>query len=370
MEGTASENPEAEGGNKQDQKSIIIVYNTNHIYHKSDLVSPENPERLKKMMNFLKHEAYLFRSGVKLHTRFRSAQLRDLLRVHTRNYVETIAKNSKQGGFFGDSTYFTASTAQVAQKAAGAAIEAGRRVYNGSCKYAFAAIRPPGHHARREQFGGFCIYNNSAILARYLQEVKKVKKVMIVDWDAHSANGTMDIFYDDPSVMLVSIHQDPRDFYPFKGFAGQVGRGDGLGYTVNLEVPKGSGDGVYKLAMRQLILPLIDEYKPDYIIGCNGFDIHHSDIYTSLNVTANGIYDFISQLSRGNEGKLALLMEGGYHLQNGRLAATLLNSLLKRENPYPEDTDSLNSVVTSESKNFKIVEARIQLLLRTLSDIR
>jgi acetoin utilization deacetylase AcuC-like enzyme len=200
--------------------------------------------------------------------------------------------------------------------------------------------------------------------------VKKVKKVLIVDWDAHSANGTMEIFYDDPTVMLISLHQDPKAFYPFKGFSGQVGKGKGLGYTVNLELPKGSGDGIYKLAFRELITPIIDDYKPDFIIGCNGFDIHYSDMYTNLNVTANGIYDFVSNLSKGWEGKLAILMEGGYHLNNGRLTATVLNAMLRNENPYKEDSDSLNSIVGSQEKNYKIVENRIQLLKRTLRDIR
>jgi acetoin utilization deacetylase AcuC-like enzyme len=350
--------------------AITIVYNANHINHKSDLTSPENPDRLNKMMSFLKKEVYLFRSGVRLHTRFKSARLEDVLRVHSPIYVDNVKKYSKQEGFFGDSTYFTIYTPEVALKSAGGAIEAGRRVVNGSCKFAFATIRPPGHHAGRESFGGFCIYNNSAILARYLQEIKNVKKIMIVDWDAHSANGTLEIFYEDPTVMLISIHQDPRKFYPFKGFAGQVGKGDGLGYTANLELPPGSGDGIYKLALNKLILPLIEDYKPDFIIGCNGFDIHYSDIYTDLNATANGIYDFVSRLSKGKEGKMALVMEGGYHLNNGRLAATVLNALLRRKNPYPEDSDSLNSVVASSDKNFKIVDAKIELLLRTLKDIQ
>lgn len=360
----------AELAETNQRRPIIIVYNTNHIYHKSDLTSPENPKRLVGMMNFLKHEAYLFRLGVKMHTRFRSARKEDLLRVHSQHYLNTIAKNSEEGGFYGDSTYFSKATPRVAQKAAGAAIEAGRRVYKGDCKFAFAAVRPPGHHAGINSFGGFCIYNNAAILARYLQEVKNVKKIMIVDWDAHSANGTMEIFYEDPTVLLLSIHQDPRKFYPFKGFAGQVGRGEGLGYTVNLEVPQGSGDWIYKLAMRELVLPMIEDYKPDFIIGCCGFDLHHSDIYTDLNVTANGLYDFVLNLCKGNGGKLAIVMEGGYQLNNGRLAATMLNAMLQRENPYQEDTDSLNSVFGSRDKNYKIVKAKIELLKRTLRDIR
>lgn len=350
--------------------SIIVVYNTNHVYHKSALLSPESPDRLTNIFSFLKRESYLYRLGVRLLTRFKPASKKDVLRVHNGNYIENVIKNSEQEGFFEDSTYFSPSTASVALKAAGGAIEAGRRVMNGSCKFAFAAVRPPGHHAGKESFGGFCIYNNAAILARYLQKKKNVKKVMIIDWDAHSANGTMDIFYDDPSVLLVSIHQDPRKFYPFKGFAGQVGKGEGLGYTVNLEVPRGSGDSIYRLALKGLILPQIDDFKPDFIIGCNGFDIHHSDIYTDLNVTANGIYDFITGLSRGWEGKMAITMEGGYHLNNGLLTATVLNALLRHENPYSEDTDSLNSVVASTDKNYKVVEARIELLKRTLRDVR
>jgi acetoin utilization deacetylase AcuC-like enzyme len=180
----------------------------------------------------------------------------------------------------------------------------------------------------------------------------------------------MDIFYDDPSVMMVSLHQDPRNFYPHKGFAGQVGKGEGLGFTVNLGLPAGSGDSIYRLAMKDLVQPLIKDYKPDFIIGCNGFDIHHSDTYTGMNVTANGIYDFITRLSAGWEGKMALVMEGGYSSNNGKLTATVLNALLNHPNPYMEDTDKLNSIVATKDKNYKVVENRIELLKRTLQDVR
>lgn len=370
MEGREEKDGPEAGNNRIKNSSVIVVYNSDHIHHKTRLSSPENPKRLTSILNFVKHESNLYRLGVRLLTRFRAARIKDLTRVHNQTLIDKVIKSSETEGFFEDSTYFTPTTFNVALKAAGGAIEAGRRVINGNCKYAFAAIRPPGHHAGRDYFGGFCIFNNAAILARYLQEVKNVRKIMIVDWDAHSANGTMDIFYDDPTVMLLSVHQDPRKFYPFKGFAGQVGKGEGLGYTVNLEIPRGSGDSIYRLAMKDLILPEIEDYRPDFIIGCNGFDIHHSDIYTDLNVTANGLYDFISMLSARWEGKMALVMEGGYSSNNGKLTATVLNALLKHPNPYMEDTDKLNSIVASSDKNYKIVQARIDLIKRTLRDVR
>jgi acetoin utilization deacetylase AcuC-like enzyme len=173
----ASETPER-GNNRIKNSSVIVVYNSDHINHKTKLTSPENPRRLTSILNFVKHESNLYRLGIRLLTRFRSARLKDLLRVHSQGLIDKVIKSSETEGFFEDSTYFTPNTFTVAMKAAGGAIEAGRRVVNGNCKYAFAAIRPPGHHSSRDQFGGFCIFNNAAILARYLQEVKGLKKIM------------------------------------------------------------------------------------------------------------------------------------------------------------------------------------------------
>ncbi|MCK5561680.1 MAG: hypothetical protein KAJ51_13845, partial [Thermoplasmata archaeon] len=237
---------------KLESQKIAIIYNHKHIRHKSAIPSPENPERLLNIINLLKREQVnVFNKDCKLVSEFEAAKPQDILRVHTRKYLDFVKSYSKKGGgFLGDSTYFTPFTYSSALLAAGGALKAGDVVLKDGYEFSLALIRPPGHHATADKYGGYCIFNNSAVLARFLQRKRKLSKIMILDWDAHSANGTMQIFYDDPTVLVISIHQDPHGFYPNTGFMEQLGRGDGLGYNINIEMPKDSGDNEYTLVFK------------------------------------------------------------------------------------------------------------------------
>ena len=191
---------------------------------------------------------------------------------------------------------------------------------------------------------------------------------MIIDWDAHSANGTQQIFYNDPTVLLVSIHQDPHGFYPNTGFTEQLGRGEGLGYNINIEMPKDSGDKEYMLAFKEIILPIFNSYTPDFIIGCNGFDAYYKDPYTKLKLTSNGYYYIGRTLGKIMKHKLTVLIEGGYHSHNGELTHTIINGLLGLPNPFKAQHDSLALSVTSSEKVRKILVDKIGLLKRLLAE--
>ena len=352
---------------KTEAVRLAIIYNPSHITHRSESSSPEMPERLVKIMDVLKKREKIFNSHCKLISDYPPATEEDLLRVHTEQYIEFI-KNyaAKGGGFLGDSTYITKTTHELALLAVGGAIRAAEEVLAGKAEFGIALIRPPGHHASKDKYGGYCIYNNAAVLARYLQAKKGLGKIFILDWDAHAANGTLNIFYDDPSVMLVSMHQDPHNFYPKTGFISQLGKSKGIGYSINMEMPRGSGDEEYLTVFNELVLPLFEKYKPDFVIGCNGFDPHHSDQYTNLQLTGMGYYKFSEIFREHMKNKMVILMEGGYNPYMGELTLTIINGLLGQPNQFKDKHISLVQKVLSDEKiqivfNNKLKELKYNL---------
>ena len=344
-------------------KGLVVIYNPSHIGHRPVGSSPEMPERLIKIMDILKRREKVFNDRCRLISDYPPASETDLLRVHTRDYINFI-KNyaSKGGGFLGDSTYITKSTHDLALLAVGGAIRTAKEVIECNMEFGLGLIRPPGHHASRDKYGGYCIYNNAAVLARYLQAKFGFQKILILDWDAHAANGTMDIFYDDPSVMLISLHQDPHTFYPKTGFISQMGKSNGVGYTVNMEMPRGSGDDEYLSVFDELVLPLYQNFKPDFVIGCNGFDTHHSDQFTDLQLTSHGYYKFCTYFRKYMINKMVILMEGGYNPYMGELTHTLINGLLGKPNPFNDPHLSLIQKVVSDEKIQIILNKKLKEL--------
>ena len=205
----------------------------------------------------------------------------------------------------------------------------------GKIDNAFALVRPPGHHASRNAAGGFCYFNNAAIIIRGLQAKYGLKKVFLFDWDAHAGNGTMDIFYDDPSVLNVSIHQDPRTFYPGTGFVEQTGIRRGAGYTVNIPVPAGTGDTDYVHILKDFVAPLMRRYRPEFVVVCAGQDSHEDDAMSALSLTENGYAEMtrliLVEAKKMCGGRMIVVLEGGYELgsfvrSNYAIASTLLGT--------------------------------------------
>jgi acetoin utilization deacetylase AcuC-like enzyme len=250
----------------------------------------ERPERLTKAMIYLERSG-VFGERCDLVKDKHYASEADLLQVHSEEYVKFVKSYSASGGgFLGDSTYMTSHSFEVTTLAAGAAIHAGELVLSGKYSAAMAIIRPPGHHAGIDKYRGFCIFNNVAVLARYLQKKKGIGKVMIIDWDAHAGDGTMEIFYNDPTVMVLSLHRDPHDFYPRKGFSSQIGEGQGKGYTANVEMPMGAGDEEYAFAFDEFVLPVMRRFSPDFVICSCGFDAYYKEQHIKLNLTSAGYH--------------------------------------------------------------------------------
>jgi acetoin utilization protein AcuC len=187
------------------------------------------------------------------------------------------------------------------------------------------------HHAKRNFGEGFCIYNDVAFCAKYLIEKYNLKKVLILDTDAHAGNGTLEYFYDDPRVLFIDIHQDPRTLYPGTGFVEQKGVGEGEGFKINIPLPPFSGDESYKMVFEEIIEPVVKEFRPQIIIRNGGSDPHFSDPLTNLNLTIEGfrmIGEKVKNLSKICDRKEIDLIASGYNLKVLNYCWTALLSAL------------------------------------------
>ena len=237
---------------------------------------------------------------------------------HSSAYLARARQTCAGGRAFLDSLDVSVSEASygVALKAAGAAIALADGVINREISNGFALVRPPGHHAEYDQAMGFCILNNVAILARYLQVRHGLDKVLILDWDVHHGNGTQHTFEEDPSVLFVSTHQYP--FYPGTGAWSETGIGKGRGATLNCPMRAGSNDKDYEAAFMEKILPAIDEFKPQFVIISAGFDAHRDDPLGQINLST-GFYGWMTarvmdMADKHAGGRIVSVLEGGYNL--------------------------------------------------------
>lgn len=253
-------------------------------------------------------------------------------RVHDLEYINYIQSFCKAGGgLLDEDTVASSESYETALYAVGACINAVDLVINGCYQNAFALVRPPGHHASRSNAKGFCIFNNVAAAAKNLTEHHNLKRILILDIDAHSGDGTQRIFYNTNKVLYVSLHEDPTDF-PGAGFLNEMGEGDGLGYNVNIPLPFKTTDSTYLEAIDRIVEPIVSEYSPEFILLSAGFDGHYSDPIGNLSLTSKcyrKIFAFVKELAADNcHGKLVAVLEGGYNVNYvGKLAAQAIGSL-------------------------------------------
>ncbi|MDP3425790.1 MAG: histone deacetylase, partial [Humidesulfovibrio sp.] len=196
--------------------------------------------------------------------------------------------------------------------AAGGTITAAELVMTGRHKRAFALVRPPGHHAMKVVQGsrGFCNINTEAVMIEHLREKHGIKRIAVVDTDCHHGDGTQDIYWHDPDVLFISLHQDGRTLYPGTGFPTDCGGPQALGRTVNIPLPPGTGDEGYLMVMERIVLPILKDFAPQLVVNSAGQDNHFTDPITNMNLTAQG-YARMTELLQPD---LAVL-EGGYAIQ-------------------------------------------------------
>jgi acetoin utilization deacetylase AcuC-like enzyme len=236
-----------------------------------------------------------------------------LLRVHTRDYLDWLAQRVPESGLFDIDldTRMNAKTLVAARRAAGAAVLATDLVMAGRAENAFCNVRPPGHHATSNQAMGFCFYNNVAVGAAHALEQHGIRRVAILDFDVHHGNGSEDIFRDDPRVMVCSVYQHP--LYPYSGSLGVPGR------LVNVPVAPGTAGPAWRTAIADAWLPAIEDFRPQFILVSAGFDGHAADPMAELLLTEADyawMTDQIVDLAESHaDGRIVSCLEGGYDLQ-------------------------------------------------------
>jgi acetoin utilization deacetylase AcuC-like enzyme len=280
---------------------------------------PERPDRIRAL------EAEMARNGWFGASLLEApAVARDLLTVvHPEAYVAEIeAVCARGGGYLDPDTAAVESTWEAAIRAAGGAAALVDALLGGSARTGVSALRPPGHHAEPARAMGFCFFGNAAVAAERARAAHGVSRVLILDWDVHHGNGTEAIFAADPGVLFVSIHEWP--LYPGTGPASFVGEGAGEGFTVNLPVPSGSGDAVYRSLVEHVGAALIRAWEPELVLVSAGFDAHLADPLATCRVTEAGFAAMTASLRRASDAvgaPMGLVLEGGYDL--GALAGSM-----------------------------------------------
>jgi acetoin utilization deacetylase AcuC-like enzyme len=280
---------------------------------------PERPERIRALeAEMARHEWF---GMVRMEAPSVDRAL--LETIHPARYVAALEKLCASGGGFLDAdTAAVPETFEAALRAAGGAVALADGLLGGPERVGVSALRPPGHHAEPSRAMGFCFFGNVALAARRATGAHGVERVLILDWDVHHGNGTEAIFARDSDVLFISIHEWP--LYPGTGPASYVGEGAGEGYTVNLPVPGGSGDAVYRSLVAHVVAPLVSAWEPQLVLVSAGFDAHHADPLASCTVTEAGFAGMTATLRAACEAvgaPLGLVLEGGYDL--GALAGSM-----------------------------------------------
>jgi acetoin utilization deacetylase AcuC-like enzyme len=305
-----------------------VVYSPKYLRHKTGHHHPESPSRLRVIMRELNKSGILENERCSL-VEPEIASIKDLQLIHDIDHIQRIQQFCSCGGGLLDQgdTVVSPESYEVALLAAGGTMKAADLVMTGKYRNAFAFVRPPGHHAGPGYSMGFCVFNNIAVATAHLLKTFSLDRVLILDIDAHHGNGTQQIFYRSNKVLYVSLHEDPTEF-PLTGFADEAGEDEGLGYTVNVPLPYGTDGRIYLKAFNEIAVPIINQYKPQFILVSTGFDTHYTDPVGNLSLSAFSyikIFDAVLEsASKFCQGKLVAVLEGGYSLRFlGKLASAV-----------------------------------------------
>ncbi len=319
-----------------------LVYEPAMLEHHVPEGFPEVPERLRRakaMIDAMIAEGTLPAERL-LQLLARPASMAELSAVHVPEYIDRVRHAvdalMEGEGFdalpkrFATDVYLSPGSYRAALLAGGAPLVALDAIGEGRARNGYALVRPPGHHARPRHAMGFCLFNNVAVAARYAQQRWGWRRVLIVDYDVHHGNGTQEIFYEDGDVLYFSTHQFP--YYPGTGASFERGAGAGLGATINVPLPEGSGWSVYDPIFRQVLWPAADRFKPDVVLLSAGFDAHWRDPIAGMRLSTPDYADMslevIEIADTYCDGRVVAVQEGGYDLDAvAQCAATLLVNL-------------------------------------------
>ena len=349
--------------------------------HVGDSHHPERPDRIRSINDHLTQSG-LLREALILPSRLATAD--EISLAHTRELVDTVLSyrsdshliggpedglvKQKQYLFpFDHDTYVCHSSPEAAQMACGSVLNVIDTIMDegGSCRRGFAAIRPPGHHARREKSMGFCLFNNVAVAAEYAKKKFNLERIAIIDWDVHHGNGTSEIFHGRSDIAVLSIHRyDKGKFYPGTGHLADIGSADGSGYNINVPIDGSYGDEEMLYVWDKVVLPSISNFKPELVLISAGFDAAENDPLGQCRVSCrtygllvDRLLSVLEQppLNAINKGRLVLVLEGGYNLKSIAAASvSCMHSLLgsageKTGMSSPSNSASDNSSTTVSS---------------------
>ena len=313
---------------KEKEKNTAFIWDESYFWHNAGdgaLFEPaggyiqgngsvESPESKRRVKNLLEKSGLMAQL---VQIKPEPATEEQLEYYHTKRHIEAVKEMSQIGGIdCGDSAIVGRGSYEIAKLSVGGAITAVKTVVESdTIKTAYVLTRPPGHHAEADRGMGFCIFNNIVIAAKYAQKELGIKKILILDWDAHHGNGTEDAFYEDDSVLFISIHQDGLE--PInRGKKEDIGMGAGKGFTINIPLHAASGDAVYKYAFEQIITPAIENFKPELILVSAGQDASIFDPLGRMMLSTDGYRYMTKTIKKLAEdyanGRIVCLHEGGY----------------------------------------------------------
>ena len=293
-----------------------LVYHSAYLEHDMGAGHPESPNRLRAIIQHLEQSGTAARLA---RIEPRKAEDEWITQIHTPSYLAMLKTHAPTNGrvSLDPDTSMSPGSLTAAYLAAGGALAAVDAIMSQQVDHVFCAVRPPGHHAEAGRAMGFCLFNNVAIAARYMQKRYGIQRVLIVDWDVHHGNGTQHSFEDDPSVLFFSTHQFPH--YPGTGRESERGRGAGEGFTIDVPMEAGEGDEEYRAIFQKSLVPAADAFKPEFVIISAGFDAHKDDPLANMGLTEEGYADLTSLVTgiakRHARGRILSSLEGGYHLR-------------------------------------------------------
>ncbi len=310
-----------------------IVFSPIFYAHDPGKDHPESASRLRAMVHELRSGRLSNAGNIQFVNPVR-APVEDVALVHAVEYIRLVKAVCNSGGGLLDleDTIVSRKSYEVALYAVGGAIQSVDLVISGRYQNAFALIRPPGHHASKFRACGFCVFNNISIATEHLRRKHGLKRIAIVDIDAHHGNGTQETFYSSDQVLYVSLHEDPTSF-PGTGFANEVGEGEGRGFTVNIPFPYQTGDSIYLRAVKEIVVPVISQFKPQFIMVSAGLDAHYSDLVGNLSLSTACYSEIFKTLRILAEklcsGRLVSVLEGGYNVHYvGKTCASIVSEMI------------------------------------------